>query len=211
MVIQCRECKGTVSTEAGACPHCGAPIVGQVQTPSQPSPIAPVTSAGHTGRRVLDRLGLLLAALVIVGLAMWFYLGPSQRQVAQQVAKNVVRAEQTVMDETFDLAAGGYRNIGLQLPREARLRVQLAVREGAAVDVYLMTPQQHQEFTQAAQKLLGGNFHYRQDLSRAAVREYTDTVVVPPGEWYLVVRSTDQVGALVGRSARVYLKVTAQG
>jgi hypothetical protein len=42
-------------------------------------------------------------------------------------------------------------------------------------------------------------------------REYTDAVVLPPGEWYLVVRSTDRVGVLVGRFARVYLKVTAQG
>jgi hypothetical protein len=160
---------------------------------------------------VLDRLGLLFVALVIVGVVGWLYLGPSGRQAAQQVAKHVVGAEQTVIDETFDLAAGGYRNVSLQLPKEARLRVQLAVREGSAVDVYLMTPQQHQEFTQASQRLLGGNFHYRQNLSRAAVREYTDAVVLPPGDWYLVVRSTDQVGVFVGRSARVYLKVTAQG
>ncbi len=211
MVIQCHECKGSVSTEAAACPHCGAPVPPNAPAPTPTAPVEQQTSATTTGRRMLDRLGLLLVALVIVGVVGWFYLGPSGRQEAQQVAKNVVGAEQTMMDETFDLAAGGYRNINLQLPREARLRVQLAVREGSAVDVYLMTPQEHQEFTQASQKLLGGNFHYRQNLSRSSVREYADAAVLPPGEWYLVVRSTDQVGVLVGRSARVYLKVTAQG
>ena len=211
MVIQCHECKERVSTEAKTCPHCGAPVLAPVTVSPTPALTPPEPVTARSRRPIMDRLGLLLVALVVVGLGFWLYAGPSGRQAAKQVARNVAHAEQTLMDETFDLAAGTYRNISLRLPREARVSVEIAVREGAAVDVYLMTPPDFHEFAQASQRLMGGNFHHRQNLSRVSVREYSDATVLPPGEWYLVVRSTDQVGALVGRSTRLYLKVTAQG
>src|SRR5438094_8445228 len=107
MVIDCRECNGKVSTEAKACPHCGAPIT----APTSSSPTAAPRSDVRSDRRrrpVRDLLALLVTAVTVIGVGVWWVMPPSGRQVAGQIAANVVRAEQTITDETFDLPAGAY-------------------------------------------------------------------------------------------------------
>ncbi len=212
MVIECHECRGTVSTEARTCPHCGAPVSPKAQ-PSVPplEPVATPQSGRSRGRRTLDRLAMLFLALTIVGVAGWLYLGASGRQVAQQAAQNVLGAEQTIVDETFDIPSGAYRTQGVRLPSASRVTVRLTVREGSAVDFYLMTPQEVAEFQQVSQKTFGGQYHYSQQLSHRSVQDFSDGALLPPGEWHFLIRSTDQALLLGNRPAtRVYLKVTAQ-
>jgi hypothetical protein len=48
MVLQCYECTGKVSSEARACPHCGAPVLAELAVPLPPAPISPSLSAGST-------------------------------------------------------------------------------------------------------------------------------------------------------------------
>jgi hypothetical protein len=61
--------------------------------------------------------------------------------------------------------------MSFRLNKEAKVTVRLAVRDGSAVDLYLMDSQQGREFDQATQKLFGAEFHYKQGLSRQSVRE----------------------------------------
>ena len=56
-----------------------------------------------------------------------------------------MHAEQTVTDETFDVSAGTYRQMSFRLRKEAQVSVRLAVRDGSAVDLYLMDSQQGRE------------------------------------------------------------------
>jgi hypothetical protein len=141
-----------------------------------------------------------------------FLLSPSGREGAGQAFKNIVRAEQTVADETFDVSAGTYRRMSFRLSKEAKVAVRLAVRDGSAVDLYLMDSEQGHEFDQATRTLFGAEFHYKQALSRQSVREYSEAAVLPLGEWHFVIRSMDPTPLLgKGKSSRVYLKVTVQG
>ena len=204
MITQCHECKGTVSSEAKSCPHCGA-LVSSTQVPT-------ASPATKPKSRLRDRLALLAVALIVIGAVAWFLLPPSGREGAGRAFKNIVRAEQTVTDETFDVNAGTYRRMSFRLSKEAKVTVRLAVRDGSAVDLYLMDSQQGREFDQATQKLFGAEFHYKQALSRQSVREYAEAAVLPLGEWHFVIRSTDPTPLLgKGRSSRVYLKVAVQG
>src|SRR5947207_629198 len=102
MVIDCRECQGKVSTDARACPHCGAPVT--VVTTSAPTapPRSDVRSdRPRSSRSMRDRLALLLTGIAATAVIAWFLMPPSGRQVAGQIAANVARVEQTVTDETF--------------------------------------------------------------------------------------------------------------
>src|SRR5262245_61146301 len=196
MITQCRECKGNVSSEAQSCPHCGAPVS---STPT----VSPTTK---TKGKLKDRLALLAVALLVLGAVVWFLLPPSGREGAGRAVSNLVRAEQTVTDETFDVNAGTYRRMSFRLNKEAKVTVSLAVKDGSAIDLYLMDSQQGREFDQAAQKLFGAGFHYRQAISRQSVREYTEAAVLPPGEWHFVMRSTDPTPVFgKGKSTHVYL------
>ena len=46
----CRECEGTVSTEAAVCPHCGAPEPARVGDPGVAPPAADETTKGEDGK-----------------------------------------------------------------------------------------------------------------------------------------------------------------
>jgi hypothetical protein len=101
MITECRECKGTVSSEAKSCPHCGAPAsAGSLNQVGTASP------APKSKSKLKDRLALLAVAVIVLGAAAWFLLPPSGREGAGQAFKNIVRAEQTVTDEAFDINAG---------------------------------------------------------------------------------------------------------
>jgi hypothetical protein len=67
MISECRECKGTVSSEAKSCPHCGAPV--SAATSNQ---VATASSAAKSKSKLRDRLALLAVAVVVVGTAAWF-------------------------------------------------------------------------------------------------------------------------------------------
>lgn len=207
MSTECRECKGTVSSEAKSCPHCGTPVADATS-----DAVAAASPATKSKSKLSDRLTLLAVALIVAGAAAWFLLPPSGREGAGRAFRNIVRAEQTVTDETFDVSAGTYRRMSFRLRKEAKVTVRLAVRDGAAVDLYLMDSQQGREFDQATQKLFGAEFPYKQALSRQSVREYVEAAVLPLGEWHFVIRSTDPPPLMgKGRSSRVYLKVAVQG
>lgn len=67
----CKDCGGQVSTNAAACPHCGAPVKShQVQQ-------APINTSGkHAG------IGTLIIALFVIGLAVYFAAGGDDNNAA---------------------------------------------------------------------------------------------------------------------------------
>lgn len=206
MVIECSECKGKVSTEARACPHCGAPVA----PPSSPGGNRPaVVLAPKRSKKRLVVLVIVLAAVAVLG---WYSMSPSGREGASQVVSSVLKTEKTLLDETFDVTPGSYTRYTVNLNREAKVTLTFAVREGPAVDVYLMDPSQVQEFEQINKRLAGGQFHFKKAPSRNAAREYTEGVVLPAGTYSFVLKST-QGAPLLGRGTptKVYIKVTAQG
>ncbi len=204
MITDCHECGGKVSTEAKTCPHCGAPVV---VTPAPPEP-----STTKRKSRLLDRLVLIVVAFALVGVVLWFFLPPSGREGASRAVQNVLRLEQTLLEETLEVGAGEYQGYRLNLPKEASVTIRVAVREGSAIDVYLMNEQDKEELDKASQKFFGGQFRYRQVLSRQSTKTYTDSAVLPRGVWYVIIRSTD-VKPLLGKGgvSSVYLKVVARG
>ena len=202
MITQCHECKGTVSTEAKTCPHCGAPV--------EQTPVSAPASMPEKRRTSRGLVGVLIAVIVIAGLIWWLF-PPSSREATSSAAKTLLRVEQTLLDETFDVAAGNYNGYRIRLPGQRRVTVRLAVQNGSAVDLYLMDPQQKDELDKAGQKLFGGTFHYKEVLSRQSVRDYNDAAVLPHGEWFVIIRSTDPLPLLgKGQTSRVHLKVTTQ-
>jgi hypothetical protein len=73
-----------------------------------------------------------------------------------------------------------------RLVTDSRVRVQVAA-EPKNVDVMLMTKEDQEKFRQAAGKLFGGQYTYRQALSSQQILRMDKTEVVPQGEWSIVV------------------------
>jgi hypothetical protein len=72
-LIKCRECGGSVSTEAAACPHCGAPQ----RTVPPPSPQRPVIQQQPRQKKGMG-LGGCLMVLIAIGTVSWFITRYSQ-------------------------------------------------------------------------------------------------------------------------------------
>src|SRR3989339_1317841 len=62
----CRECKKDVSTEAAACPHCGASTPAQLKSPDS----VPCTKCGSTDTTRLQGLGPMGLLSLITGSCM---------------------------------------------------------------------------------------------------------------------------------------------
>lgn len=60
----CKDCGGDVSTNAAACPHCGAPV----------KPLAVQQASTNTSKKRTG-VGTLIIALFIIGLAVYFAAG----------------------------------------------------------------------------------------------------------------------------------------
>lgn len=211
MIIECPECKGQVSTQATSCPHCGAPVKQQDSPEPTGVPIAwphaPKPKRSTSARRVL----VLLGVGVVAASLLWYFAPPSGREQATNVVGSALRLEQTLFAETFEVPAGGYRGWDARLGAEARVTVAVDVRDGSAVNVYLMTPAQKREFDEVRRNLFGGQFTYTGALSSISTRRYSNSVVLPAGTWHFVIASTETTPLLgKGRTATVHAKLTTQ-
>lgn len=86
-LIDCRECGKQVSTEAAACPACGAPTLQKAKPLMPPMPEA---EKGSTAARVLKWTGGVIVAFV----ALVLYLGskPLDPKVAEREKAECLRA-----------------------------------------------------------------------------------------------------------------------
>src|SRR5208337_156225 len=62
----CPECKSRISDQATVCPHCGAPVVGRIQSPV-PKPPKPKRHYGRWGFEAILIVGVATSALTIYG------------------------------------------------------------------------------------------------------------------------------------------------
>jgi hypothetical protein len=91
----CRQCEGTVSTEARACPHCGAAAP------------APVADAGDAQAPWRAPLFALMALVVLVGGAFWYvdYAAERDTEDGLRECRDELLAEgRSAADPAFDLA-----------------------------------------------------------------------------------------------------------
>jgi len=214
VITECGECGGKVSTQATTCPHCGAPV--RRAGSSTPAPVARSASDDTAAPAARDvpwrRIVLLLSALLIVIAAAWVFMPAAKRQAATHAVGGLARTEQTITDQTYEVAPGTYHVLSMTLHREGKVTLSLAVTEGAAVDLFLMDDADRREFQDAMAKAPAGAFHHQAALSRESVREHAESAVLPPGAWHFVIRSTEAapLGA-AGKPARVRVKLSVQG
>jgi len=86
-LISCRECGKQVSTEAAACPACGAP---PTKVPKPLMPPMPARAEGATAGRVLKWVGGGFAAFV--ALVLYFGSKPVDPKVAEREKEECLRA-----------------------------------------------------------------------------------------------------------------------
>jgi len=71
MLGSCRECKGQASTEALACPHCGAPSPTLESSPPPPSIERQIAAI----KREVTTLRVCLITIPLIVLALYLLLG----------------------------------------------------------------------------------------------------------------------------------------
>jgi hypothetical protein len=186
-LIECGECSRQVSDKAPACPGCGAPVAS-----------AKVSSAVATARPVAalpkkkgTLLPLLLALLCGAGyLAYRANSGPAG-SISPAGSPPVFRQPEKVVSERVSLKEGEARMYSFTLQSAAKVGVKINANP-KNVDVMLMTAADLNSYKNAHGKLFGGRYSYRKALSRQGILEMTESEVLPPGEWAIVVQRPDE-------------------
>lgn len=198
-LIPCSECNREISDRAPACPHCGAPTGAPLPAGGSPITTTQVVSKKRTSKAAIVVLILLL------GLGFWLY-----RSAAAPFSTGVVaalRQPRKLVSERISLKEGEAKMYSFTLPSNARIEVK-AEATPQEVDVMLMTAEESQKFEKAAGNLFGGEYTYRQALSKQGVLAMNDTEFLPAGSWVIVVRRPKEA-ILFGDPTTASIDVTA--
>ncbi|MGC9985427.1 MAG: zinc ribbon domain-containing protein [Polyangia bacterium] len=201
--MKCSECGKDVSDKASACPNCGAPVAtaAQAEQVSRPAPV-PAPAGRKTSKWAYVGLAL------IVGSVFYIYRAATSDHAAPLSAglAGALRQPKKIVSDRFSLKEGQAQMFGFNLNMDARVEVSVEASP-KNVDVMLMTANDLARFRQAQGRLFGGQYTYRQALSRQATMKMHQTATLPLGEWAIVVQRPKEA-LIFGQETTVSVDVT---
>lgn len=202
-LMKCNECGKDVSDKAGTCPNCGAPVAIAAQAEQAPRPAAVPASAGRKTSK-WAYVGLAIIAVTV----FYIYRAATSDRAAPLSAglAGALRQPKKIVSDRFSLKEGQAQMFGFNLSRDARVEVNVEASP-KNVDVMLMTADDLERFRQAQGKLFGGQYTYRQALSRQATMRMHQTETLPLGSWAIVVQRP-QEALIFGHETTVSIDVT---
>jgi hypothetical protein len=118
--------------------------------------------------------------------------------------RGAIAGPQTLIAERLALKEG--QAIGYELTLATRRRVEVTVDANPkAVNVMLMNAEDWQKYNQARGKLFGGQYTYRQGLSRQSVLHMKQSEILPSGAWRVVIERPQE--SLFGKDTEATVSV----
>ena len=200
-LIKCSECGREVSDKAPACPQCGAPI-------DSGKDIAAIAAMDGPPPKPRTRPAFIVLGLVVVAGLFLAYRAATNDKAAPASAGlgGILRQPQKLASERFELKEGEAKMLTFTLRSDARVEVKVTAQP-KNVDVMLMTAEDLEKYKKAKGKLFGGQYTYRQNLSRQGVLTMNETETLPAGTWAIVVQRPNE-SLLFGDNTVANLDVT---
>lgn len=187
----CRECGSEISDQAPTCPRCGAPN----SEGSQARSLRPAQARPGLVRQLIGLV--VLGALGVV--AYRVYTGQS--------VQSAVSGPQTIVDETMRLEEGQAKSYGFSLPTSRRVDVSIKASPHQ-VNIMLMDEAQWNKYKEVKGSLFGGDYTYKQALSKQSILEMSESDILPEGRWRIVVERPNE-SLILGDDTNATVKVLA--
>lgn len=188
----CPSCSKQIPDDSVFCNLCGKS--------TQANPQSTASSSGSSVGRLLTILGVIFIC--------WFVLrfmneSHTTMRQATQAVEAVVRAPITLKDEVRNLQAASWQGIGLNVPYNGEVDVDLKVVQGNPINV-LLTPSDQLDAMQRGQ---WNQVRTYQDFNAVKTRTYRRKAQLNQGSYYLVLRDTS-LGILSATASDISVKVT---
>jgi hypothetical protein len=118
--------------------------------------------------------------------------------------RGAIAGPQTMVSERLALKEGQAIGYELTLPTPRRVEVTVDANP-KAVNVMLMNGQDWQKYNQVRGKLFGGQYTYRQGLSRQSILHMKQSEILPSGTWRVVVERPQE--SLFGKDTEATVSV----
>jgi hypothetical protein len=122
---------------------------------------------------------ITIVAILLGGI--WLFVRfTAGEKVANNVASTVLRQRIELVNTIVDLPVSSFRTIGLSLPYTGTLSIDLTVKKGNDISVFLVTPDQIEKIK------AGQNFQYIQGFDAEKTKSYLRSGRVASGTYHLV-------------------------
>ncbi len=118
---------------------------------------------------------------ILLGLIFVFFKMKTGSSLA-----GAVTGPQTIVSETISLKEGQAMGYGFRIPSDRRVEVKVSANP-KPVNVMLMTESQWAKYNEAHGSLFGGQYEYKQALSKKSVLQMGESDVLPAGSYRIVV------------------------
>jgi hypothetical protein len=149
--------------------------------------------------KALVRIAVIIA-IVVVGIWLVIRFSAGEK-AASRVTSTILRQRIELANTIVDLPATSFRTVNLSLPYSGTLSIDLTVRKGNDISVYLVTPDQIDKL-KAKQKI-----QFIQGFDAEKTKSYRRSGRIPAGNYNLVLLDST-LGILSQRSSDV--QVTAK-
>jgi hypothetical protein len=102
-----------------------------------------------------------------------------------------VTGPQTIVSETISLKEGQAMGYGFRIPSDRRIEVNVTASP-KPVNVMLMSETQWKKYNEVRGKLFGGQYEYKQALSKQAVLQMKEGDILPAGSYRIVVERPEE-------------------
>jgi hypothetical protein len=134
--------------------------------------------------------GLTLGRIILWGLLLGVVYVFFKVSTGSSVA-GAVSGPQTLVNETIELKEGTAMGYGFTIPTDRRVEVRVSANP-KPVNVMLMTEDQWAKYQEVRGKLFGGQYQYKQALSKKSVLQMTESEVLPSGRYRIVVERAEE-------------------
>ncbi len=141
---------------------------------------------------------LVLVVICLLG-AVWLFIRFSAGgEAADRVASTVLRQRVNLVDAIENLPASSYKALPLSLPYTGSLSVDLTVRNGNGISIFLISPDQIEKIKSEQ------NFQYIVGFEANDAKNYRRSSRLEAGTYYLVLRDST-MGILSESSSDIQL------
>jgi hypothetical protein len=141
-----------------------------------------------------------MVVISIVAGAFWLgYRYVNGEDNANRVLATAIKAPITLRDEVVSVQAGQAQALALDVPYAGSITLEVDVRHGKHVNVYLIDSASWAKFTKAREALFGGRFEHYPAFKGTQIRTYKRSGRLGEGTYYVVVENPT-LGILVPSS-----------